>query len=423
MSDAPSVRRGEATSGGGLAAFALVVVLAAAALALAISPPALAASPPALSAREAALVDATSGQLLYDYGAQREVAIASTTKLMTALLTLERVGNLQTVFVQNRYYSSPVDSQIGLTPGDRMTVHDLLLAMLLPSADDAAEDLAYNVGQGSVARFVAMMNTRARQLGLTHTHYTTPIGLDTPGNYSTAADLAMLARYLLLHQPFFARAVALPAASLTSGPVRRVINRNTLIGRVPWINGIKTGHTLEAGYVLVGSGTQQGMTLIAPVLGTASEGERDANTLALLQWGFASFHVLEPVRAGSVLARPSVQDRSGVHAVVIAGGSYQRVFARSAQVRTRVVVPRQLAGPLPRHAVVGHVLVLENGRTLASVPLLLGRALPAVSPLTLAAGFLTRPFTLVLLVLLLGGAGAAMFWHQRTRSPAAGTRR
>jgi D-alanyl-D-alanine carboxypeptidase (penicillin-binding protein 5/6) len=342
---------------------------------------------------------------------------------MTALLTLERVGNLQTVFVQNRYYSSPVDSQIGLTPGDRMTVHDLLLAMLLPSADDAAEDLAYNVGQGSVARFVAMMNTRARQLRLTHTHYTTPIGLDTPGNYSTAADLAALARYLLLHQPFFARAVALPAASLTSGPVRRVINRNTLIGRVPWINGIKTGHTLEAGYVLVGSGTQQGMTLIAPVLGTASEGERDANTLALLQWGFASFHVLEPVRAGSVLARPSVQDRSGVHAVVIAGASYQRVFARSAQVRTRVVVPRQLAGPLPRHAVVGHVLVLENGRTLASVPLLLGRALPAVSPLTLAAGFLTRPFTLVLLVLLLGGAGAAMFWHQRTRSPAAGTRR
>jgi D-alanyl-D-alanine carboxypeptidase (penicillin-binding protein 5/6) len=361
--------------------------------------------------------------MLYGYGAQREVAIASATKLMTALLTLERIGNLQTVFVQNRYYSSPVDSQIGLRPGDRKTVHDLLLAMLLPSADDAAEDIAYNVGHGSVAQFVGMMNQRARQLGLTHTHYTTPIGLDTPGNYSSAADLATLARYLLIREPFFTRAVALPAASLSSGPVRRVTNRNSLVGRVPWINGIKTGHTLQAGYVLVGSGTQHGMTLIAPVLGTPSEGERDASTLALLQWGFANFHLLDPVRAGTVLARPTVRDRSGAHAVVIAGGSFQRIFPRSSRVRTRVQVPRELAGPLPRHAVVGHVLVLEDGRTVARVPLVLGRALPAVSPLTLAAGFLTRPFTLVLLVLLLGGAGAAMSWRQRTRAPAAGTRR
>ena len=78
---------------------------------------------------------------------------------------------------------------MGLVPGERMTVHDLLLAMMLPSADDAAEDLAYNVGDGSVARFVAMMNAEARRLGLRDTHYTTPIGLDTPGNYSSAGDL------------------------------------------------------------------------------------------------------------------------------------------------------------------------------------------------------------------------------------------
>jgi D-alanyl-D-alanine carboxypeptidase (penicillin-binding protein 5/6) len=389
----------------------------------ALAAPALASSPPALSAREAALVDAGTGQLLYGYGVDREVAIASTTKLMTALLTLERVRNLQSVFVQNRYYSSPVDSQIGLVPGDRMTVHDLLLAMLLPSADDAAEDLAYNLGHGSVARFVAMMNARAHTLGLSRTHYTTPIGLDTPGNYSSASDLATLSRYLVDHEPFFARAVALPAASLSSGPVRRVTNRNDLVGRVPWINGIKTGHTLQAGYVLIGSGSEHGMTLIAPVLGTPSESARDASTLALLRWGFANFHVLEPVRAGSVLARPTVKDRSGAHAVVIAGASLKRVFPRSARVRIRVEVPRQLAGPLARHARVGQVVVLQDGRPVARIPLWLGRALPAVSPLTQAAGFLTRPFTLVVLLLLLGGAGASMLWHQRTRAVAAGTRR
>ena len=115
---------------------------------------------------------------------------------MTALVTLEH-GPLNRVFADPNYYPAAEDSQIGLEPGERMSVHDLLTAMLLPSADDAAEDLAYNVGHRSVNRFLSMMNARAAQLGLTHTHYTTPIGLDTPGNYSSADDLVDLARYLL----------------------------------------------------------------------------------------------------------------------------------------------------------------------------------------------------------------------------------
>ena len=114
------------------------------------------------------------------------------------------------MFTQNDYTAAAVDSQIGLEPGERMSVHDLLLALMLPSADDAAEDLAYNVGHGSVARFVGMMNAEARALGLRHTHYSTPIGLDTPGNYSTAADLVKLADYDLTHCAYFARIVALP---------------------------------------------------------------------------------------------------------------------------------------------------------------------------------------------------------------------
>jgi D-alanyl-D-alanine carboxypeptidase (penicillin-binding protein 5/6) len=296
--------------------------------------------------------------------------------------------------------------------------------MLLPSANDAAEDLAYNLGQGSVARFVSMMNVRARQLGLAHTHYTTPIGLDTPGNYSTAADLARLTRYLLLHQPFFARAVALPGVTLLSGPVRRVTNRNTLVGRVPWVNGVKTGHTLQAGYILIGSGTRNGMTLIAPVLGTLSEATRDQSTLALLEWGFANFGIRRPVLAGTVLGRTTVQDRPGFHASVTAARSYQGVFARSTVLTTRIQLPHELAGPLPRGAMVGQVLVLADGRQIASVPLLLAKSLPAVSSLTLAAEFLTRPSTLLVILLLIGAAaGARMFWRQRTRGLAARTRR
>src|SRR6202012_4638944 len=103
-------------------------------------------------------------QLLYGVNANRRVAIASTTKLMTALIVLQHVHKLSTIFTQNDYESASVDSQIGLEPGERMSVHDLLLALMLPSADDAAEDLAYNVGHGSVARFVGMMNAEARAL-------------------------------------------------------------------------------------------------------------------------------------------------------------------------------------------------------------------------------------------------------------------
>src|SRR6202011_2379807 len=108
-------------------------------------------------------------------------------------------------------------------------------------------------------RFIGMMNARARELGLSHTHYSTSSGLDTPGNYSTASDLVKLASYELTHHKTFARFVALPGAVLKTGDhVRYVANRNDLVGRVSWINGVKTGHTLGAGYVLVGSGTQGG---------------------------------------------------------------------------------------------------------------------------------------------------------------------
>ncbi|HEV3055496.1 MAG TPA: hypothetical protein VGX45_12630, partial [Solirubrobacteraceae bacterium] len=213
---------------------------------LALAAPAGALSRPALSVSAAILVAPNTGQELGGVAPNAEVPIASTTKLMTALITLEHVRRLGQVFTMPDWYTSPADSQIGLRPGARMTVHDLLLALMLPSADDAAEDLAYNVGDGSVARFVGMMNARARQLRLTHTHYSTPIGLDTSGNYSSAADLVTLAGYELRHSRFFGHIVGLPSATLATGPVHSVVNRNDLVAKYHWINGVKTGHTAAA---------------------------------------------------------------------------------------------------------------------------------------------------------------------------------
>jgi len=288
---------------------------------------------------------------------------------------------------------------------------------MLPSADDAAEDLAFNVGHGSIARFVGMMNARAGQLGLVHTHYSTPIGLDTPGNYSSASDLVKLARYLLQTSSFFKRVVALKSAVLHTGShVRTVVNRNDLVDKVPWIDGVKTGHTLQAGYVLVGSGTKHGMTLITAVIGTPDETVRDASTLSLLNYGFANYALRTPVQRGQVLARPSVKGRDKLRAAVVADATFRHVFARTARLRLRVNAPLQLTGPLGRHARVGTVVVLSRGKVVKRVPLVVARAVPAPSSGLGGLGFVTRPFTLVAVVVLLAVAiGLTVFWRGRIR--------
>lgn len=384
----------------------------------AVAEPSLAAHPPVLSVRAGILIEQSTGRQLYGSGAQRELPIASATKLMTALVTLEH-ARLGRIFTQNDYVPAAADSQIGLVPGERMSVHDLLLALLLPSGDDAAEDLADNVGRGSVARFIGMMNVRARQLHLTHTHYSTPIGLDTPGNYSSASDLVTLVSFLREKHSFFAAAVALPRAVLRTGNhVRIVINRNDLVARVRWINGVKTGHTHDAGYVLVGSGTRGGMTLLSVVLGTASESARDSNTLALLGYGFSNFRLVKPVVAGSVVARPSVRGRPGVRVDVVAGSPVTRVIGHSARVTKRVELPHQLAGPLSRHAVVGTLLVLADGRSIAHIRLLLARALPGASPVTVARLVPQLPVLLWLglpLAVLLAGVVGVLAVQRRER--------
>jgi serine-type D-Ala-D-Ala carboxypeptidase (penicillin-binding protein 5/6) len=191
--------------------------------------PAVAAeNPPAVpGARAAIVIDARDGTVMFAKHPDAERAIASTTKLMTALLALEqaRPGD---VFTAPAYNAMPAESRINLREGERMTVHDLLEALLLESANDAAETLAEGVS-GSREEFVEEMNARAAELGLEHTSYANPIGLDEGGNYSSARDLASLAR-VLLKRPRFARIVDMPEAELESGGHPRVVeNRNDLI--------------------------------------------------------------------------------------------------------------------------------------------------------------------------------------------------
>jgi D-alanyl-D-alanine carboxypeptidase (penicillin-binding protein 5/6) len=193
---------------------------------------------------------------------------------------------------------------------------------------------------------------------------------------------------------------------------RQVINRNDLVGRIPWVNGVKTGHTLDAGYVLVGSGTRNGLTLISVVLGTSSESSRDANTLALLDYGLRNFHVLTPVSAGQPLAVVAVRGRPKLQTQLVAVGSFRHVFARSEHIRTVVQAPRLVVGPRASREVVGSVVVLADGRPVARVPLALAAAVPAPPPPTD-----WRTFTLIGIALLLAVLTVVIVWQlQRSRA-------
>ena len=374
---------------------ALVAALAALVL---VAAPAAAAEKPAPRASAAILVQPETGDVVYAKNADRERPIASTTKLMTALLTLER-SSLDDVVPAAPYHPLPAESVINLRAGERMTVRDLLRGLLLASANDAAVTLADHVS-GSTPAFVRLMNRRARQLGLKHTHYANPVGLDAPGNYSTARDLAVLAQ-ALLQKPFFAKTVNRPAARLESGArTRRILNRNLLVRRVPFVDGVKTGHTIQAGYVLVGAATRGGVMVVSAVLGEPSEAARDDETLALLRYGLRRYRNVVALRAGQRLASVKLKYRDE-HVRLVAARTVKQVVRKGTRPTVRVEgVPAELNGPLAARSRVGTAVVRADGAEVARVPLVPARAVTEATLEDKAGSFFTKAGTLVLVAVL-----------------------
>jgi D-alanyl-D-alanine carboxypeptidase (penicillin-binding protein 5/6) len=343
------------------------LLAAVAATLLAGGPPATAAeSPPSTSGTAVLVVDARTGDVMHAVNGGSPRPIASATKLMTALLTLER-AQLNDVVPAAAYTASPVESKIGLMPGERMTVRELLIALILESANDAAVTLAENVA-GSREAFVREMNRRAVTLGLRDTSYANPIGFDDPANHSSARDLARLTRQLLTHREF-ARIADMPEATLTTGARTRVIdNRNVLVQRYPFVSGVKTGHTLGAGYVLVGSGEAGGARVITVTLGAPSEAARDADTLALLRWGLEQFRRVRVLRPGKVLETLDVA-YSDEDAEVGAERGVRLVLRRGQRTRTVIDAPDELDGALAAGERVGTVEVRRGDETVRRVAL------------------------------------------------------
>jgi D-alanyl-D-alanine carboxypeptidase (penicillin-binding protein 5/6) len=382
--------------------WALVAALALLAPAAA-APAGLAAPPPPIGAPSAIVIDARTGEPLFERASHDERAIASTTKLMTAMVALER-ANPGDVFTAPPYSAAAIETKIGLREGERMTVRELLEAMMLPSANDAANALAVNIG-GSRAAFVRMMNAQARKLGLRETRYSTPIGLDDPGNYSTASDLAKLAATLLRDRSF-ARLVDMPQATVRSDErVRNVVNRNALVRSHPFVSGVKTGHTLNAGYVLVGSAERGGARVVSVVLGTPSEAARDADSLALLEWGLDQFRRVTAVREERPYASAGVRWRGDDEVELVAARRVRLTVRRGERLTRRVKAPDEVKGPLAAGTEVGALEVVQGDRVVRTVPLVTASPVQGAGLLRRALSPLGGPLPAVALLALIGAAG------------------
>jgi D-alanyl-D-alanine carboxypeptidase (penicillin-binding protein 5/6) len=390
---------------------ALVAVVLLACLAAPSVVAAAESAPHLRGARAAIVMEASTGQIAYQRNAHDRRSIASTTKMMTALVTLER-ADLDDVIRASDYRPAPIESQIGLRPGERMTVRDLLRGLLLGSGNDAAMALAVGVS-GSRGAFVRRMNQQAQALGLDDTHFANPIGLDEEGNYSTAGDLARLA-VALRREPFARETMDRPRATLSTGARRRtVVNRNTLVRTVDDVDGVKTGHTQGAGYVLVGSATRAGITVVSVVLGEPSEALRDADSLTLLRYGLASFRRATGLRRGTVLARPKLAFRDQ-HVELVAAKDVRRIVRRGQRFTVHVEdVPSELRGPIPARARIGTAVVRLDGRVVERVPLLTASAVAKASLGDRLRDALGGPVLPVVAVLVLAGSLLAMVLRRR----------
>lgn len=330
---------------------------------------------PQVRAAAAVLADLDTGRVLFAANADQRRPVASITKIMTALLVLERADPADVVTVSETAAGPRVAgiSGLGLVAGERIRVEELLYALLLQSANDAAEALAEHVS-GSVEAFVDQMNARGASLGLLRTRFASPNGLDDEG-YASARDLVRLTRAAFAVRGF-GEVVATRFHTVRSPSVgpRTIQNRNALLWLYPDAIGVKTGFTTPAGFCLVAAAEREGERLIAVVLGEPGEPFSDA--AALLNYGFEAFEHRSLLEDGASMGTVDVEGR-GV--AVVAGGDAEGLVGVGAEVELTVVLDG-VAYPPPLGEQIGVVEVSAGGRRFGEVPLIVS-GLPPPPPL------------------------------------------
>lgn len=253
--------------------------------------------PPELSSKAAIVVDADTGEVIFAKEADMRLPMASTTKMMTAILVLEQLDlNTRVVVSRNAHFQS--GSVVGLHALDSVSVEQLLYWLLVFSGNDAAVALAEKTS-GSVDKFVAQMNAKADQMGLTNTHFRNVNGLDTTDHFSSCTDLAAMARYALQNETFrkIVKTTTYDLPHPSSYTPEEPHSSNALLTKYDWVTGVKTGSTPQAGYCMVASGTRNGVSLIVVQLGAKDDDTRWAEVEALFRYGF-------DLRPATVLTQP-----------------------------------------------------------------------------------------------------------------------
>jgi len=327
----------------------------------------------------------SAGFVLWERDADSERAMASTTKMMTALIAIEnaQMSDVVTITIAAAKIG---ESAIPLAAGDTVTVEELLEATLVHSANNAAFALAEYVGGDSVA-FVKMMNARAAELGLTHTHFTNPHGLDQEGHHTSARDLAILARTAMANERF----AALAGTDSVTIRSQTYENTNTLIGSYEGATGVKTGFTGDAGYCVVASAQRNGVGLLAVVLGAETEAERFDDAESLLDWGFEHYATARLVTVESTAALVPVSNYlDQTVAAVVAETVAIPVFDLGGTITTDVNVPEEVAAPVQAGDQLGTLTVMQGTTVLAEVPLVAAAAIEKPDTVTAMKIWFTR---------------------------------
>lgn len=327
--------------------------------------PAVPAHAADVSAASAILIEASTGTPLYEKDADRRLPMASTTKIMTALVVLERTRPDTEIRVPDAACGVE-GSSVCLRPGERITVEDLLWAVLLESANDAAAALAIAVG-GSVDGFAAMMNARAEALGLADTHFTNPHGLDDEEHYTTARDLAKLTVAAMANPAFRTMVAARRHTVERENGTRVLVNHNRLLRMSEDVVGVKTGFTRKSGRCLVSAAERNGAALVCVTLNAPDDWN---DHLRLYEEGFSRTHAVTlaaPGEFSSEIPCPFADDGS-VTASNPAG--LTRVFFGGVpEIETAVEAKRLLLEDVEKGDALGRVVFRADGRIVASVPL------------------------------------------------------
>lgn len=327
-----------------------------------------AAAPPSVDAAAYALVDPATGETLAAKAPDRRLPMASTTKIMTALVTLENAK------LTDRYRvpaaADALEGSTGLLEaGETLNVRQLLTALMVPSGNDAAYTLAQGVA-GSQAAFVAMMNQTAQRLGLTDTHYANPHGLDDPGHHSSVSDMVALAEEAMRNPVF--RGIVSTRRARIPGPggvgVRRYLSENELLDIDPEADGIKTGMTDDAGYALVGHARRAslGVELYVALIGAPSSGARAQGAKRLLDYGFAQYASADLVAGGTVFGRVPVAGRPGREVPYRAFRSLRAPIRIGQPVTETIVAPTQVSAPVDQGEAVGTVTLRQGVHVLGT---------------------------------------------------------